>query len=522
VLRACDHLAATQEPDGGWRGRPEPRILENGVVFLLAQHFVPALAPDTDRARLFVLRSRVQEHHPVPNAIDRWLQSATSQGPETSKLDVSHPSFGDPVYANRGAFFAAVASALGSPVVGGGARPVLLSRLGGILLARRASRLKTWSSAEAAALYLLLTRGTTGQLSDFALETLAEVQGASGSFGDNPLSTMVALAALSLVRPDGAECRRALEYMRSLRADDGTWRFCLAEVWDTALLCRAFSKVSHVMPTVWSRAEGFVSAAQNADGGFPYSAGVESDTDTTGMATLALAQSSHAPRASERARQYLIETRTERGVWRTWQYRDDPPAEDAVAHAVMALRTSGAPPETWERAVEWLAARADNEVGWRAHWYNIRAYAAHEIGMVLGRSHLATRYAARLLVEQQNPDGGWGVGPGLPSTAAATGLATSFLIDYFSVDHALVRSAVRYLLDAQRPDGSWGGATDMYAPRPFAVDYPFQTHALAAMGVIAVASKPRPGTRERRERRSSSEFLSVELPALGLSKERSS
>jgi squalene-hopene/tetraprenyl-beta-curcumene cyclase len=520
MVRACDHLAATQEPDGGWRGRPEPRILENGLVVLLAQRFVPELDADVDRACAFVLRARVQEHHPVPNAIDLWLKSATRRGPETSTLDLRHPSFADPVYANRSAFFASVATALGSPVLGAGGASALLERFGGILQARRASRLKSWSSAEVAALYLLLARGT-GSMSEVALETLVELQSTSGSFGDNPISTMVALAALSVVRPQGEERRRALEYTRSLRAEDGTWRFCLAEVWDTALLCRAFSKVAHLMPTVWSRAESFVAGAQNADGGFPYAAGVESDTDTTGMATLALAQSSHAPSATERARQYLIKTRTDNGVWRTWHYRDDPPAEDAVAHAVMALKTSGAPPETWQRAVDWLAARADTEVGWRAHWYNIRAYAAHEVGMVLGRSHLATRYAARLLVEQQNPDGGWGVGPGLPSTAAATGLATSFLIDYFSVDHELVRSAVRYLMNAQGPGGIWGGATDMYAPRPFAVDYPSQTHALAAMGVIAVATKPRPGTRERRESRPPSEFLSVELPAL-TSAERSS
>jgi squalene-hopene/tetraprenyl-beta-curcumene cyclase len=514
MLRACEHLAATQEADGGWRGRPEPRILENGLVFLLAEHFVPALSGVVGRAGGFVLRARPQEHHPVPNAIDRWLKSATAGGPATATLDVSHPTVSAPVYANRRAFFAAVATALGSPVLGGAAAPVLIERLGGALLARRASKLKSWSSAEAAALYLLLTRGTPGELREVALETLAEVQSPSGSFGDNPLSTMVALAALSIVAPDGSAWKRALEYMRDQRAGDGTWRFCMAEVWDTALLCRAFSKVTHVMPTVWSRAEAFVAGAQNADGGFPYSAGVESDTDTTGMATLALAQSAHALQANKRARQYLMRTRNDEGVWRTWQYRDDPPAEDAVAHAVMALKTSGAPAETWERAVAWLAARAENEVGWRAHWYNIRAYAAHEVGAVLGRSHLATRYAARLLVEQQNPDGGWGIGPGLPSTAAATGLATSFLIDYFSVDHELVRSAIRYLVSVQRPDGLWGGATDMYAPRPFAVDYPFQTHALAAMGVIAVATKPRPGTRERPARAPASEFLLVDLPEL--------
>jgi squalene-hopene/tetraprenyl-beta-curcumene cyclase len=512
MVKACTFLAATQEADGGWRQNPQPRILENGLIWLLADRFVPELRDDAELSRRFVLEARVQRHHSVPAAIDGWLRSSARSEADAPTLDLRAPEFDEPVYANRKLFFNAIALAVGAPVIGGTPKAELVERLSETLAKRHTSQLKRWSIAEIAALYLLITRGENPTLADLALHALVEVQCADGSFGENPISTIVAVAALGVSGAKLSERARAIEFLRATRETDGTWRFSLADVWDTALLARAFSKCAHLTPALWGRAEDFIAAAQNADGGFPYRLGVESDTDTTGMAMLALAGSKHAPRATALAQDYLSRMRTDAGVWRTWHYRDDPPAEDAVAHAVLALQSCGAEAELWTRATEWLAARTRADVGWRAHWYNIQAYAAHEIGMVLGRMHPSTRYAAKLLVEQQNPDGGWGATGGMPSTAAATGLATSLLLDYFPVTHPIVARAVIYLDEAQNERGLWVGPTDMYAPRPFAVDYPFQTHALAAMGVVAVASKARPATQERRRRRSGDDFLKVEIP----------
>lgn len=513
MIKACTFLAGTQEADGGWRQNPQPRILENGLICLLADRFVPELRDAAELSRRFVLEARVQRHHPVPGAVDGWLRACANGEATGAVLDLRAPEFLEPVYANRRLFFNAIALAVGSPVTAGVPRERLVEKLSETLAKRHASHLKSWSIAEIAALYLLLTRGENPEVTDRALYALAEVQCEDGSFGENPISTIVAVAALGITNAQPAARARALDFMRAARETDGTWRFSLADVWDTALLARAFSKCAHLTPALWSRAEDFIAAAQNEDGGFPYRLGVESDTDTTGMAMLALAGSTHAPKATARAQEYLSRMRTDAGVWRTWHYRDDPPAEDAVAHAVLALKSCGAEAELWTRATEWLAARTRKDVGWRAHWYNIQAYAAHEIGTVLGRMHPSTRYAAKLLVEQQNPDGGWGATNGHPSTAAATGLATSLLLDYFPVDHPIIARAVVYLDEAQSPRGLWVGPTDMYAPRPFAVDYPFQTHALAAMGMVAVASKARPATQERRRRRSGDDFLKVEIPS---------
>ena len=512
--KACMFLAATQEPDGAWRALPDSRILENALLCLVADRFAPGLRSEVGGARRAVRNAAGQRHHAVPRVLDAWLKAAALSGPTLATLELGDPAFAEPAFAHRKVLFGAIALAVGSPVVDGPSRAALSAHLCETLRKRHTSQLKSWSSAEVAALYLLIADAGANQDTEAALWALRETQCRSGSFGENPISTAVAVAALARWAPDSLELAKAIAYLRNSRSSDGTWRFSLADVWDTALLLRGFAACPYLDPTVRARAEQFLIASQNLDGGFPYREGVESDTDTTGMSMLALSRTALGAPARARGEDYLRRMRTDEGVWRTWHYRDDPPAEDAVAHAVLALRASGADAGLWEPARAWLAARVRADVGWQAHWYSIQAYAAHEIGMVLGRSHPATRYAARLLLEQQNLDGGWGPTGNTPSTAAASGMALALLSNYCAADHPTIERAVSFLIRAQGANGAWGGATDMYAPRPFAVDYPFQTHALAAMGILAVASKRVPvevAFEKRGSDRPNVDFLSVDI-----------
>ncbi len=492
VLRsACAHLAQAQSADGAWRVHPAPRLLENALACLIADAFVPELRPHLSATRRWVQAAPVQNHHEVPRLIESWLQAWVGGADPTASLDVSHPIFSEPVFCDRRNFFLALALAVGAPVRGGPSREELQAQVLERLLARQAVRLKRWSGAELAALFLLLADEAPSADTEEALKALREAQSASGSFGGQMGATLVALAALRRWAPTSEAFARALDFLLRERTTAGVWCFSSTEVWDTALLCRALEGCEDLEPAMFERAWSFLLRSQNEDGGWPYREGVESDTDTTAMAMLALPRTDAGTSASGLGRAYLERMRTPAGLWLTWQSRDDPPAEDVVAHAIMALRKWGTVPAFWAPAGEWLALRARQEGGCRAHWYNIDSYAAHEVGLALGPSHDSTRHLAREFVERQNPDGGWPPTQGAASSAAATGMALALLTFYLPSEHLCVTRAIHYLAELQEPGGSWPGPLQMYGPRPFATDYPMQIHALSVHGLAAVARASR-------------------------------
>jgi hypothetical protein len=77
--------------------------------------------------------------------------------------------------------------------------------------------------------------------------------------------------------------------------------------------------------------------------------------------------------------------------------------------------------------------------------------------------------AARELVTQQQPDGGWAQTPYMSSDAYETGLSLSALAtaDPRSVDGAVYRRGVDYLMRTQEKDGSWHVRTRAFGFQPY-------------------------------------------------------
>jgi hypothetical protein len=109
----------------------------------------------------------------------------------------------------------------------------------------------------------------------------------------------------------------------------------------------------------------------------------------------------------------------------------------------------------------------------------------------------AIHTAAADLLKRQNPDGGWGQLPQLPSDAYATG-QTLYVLSLAGVDRDRkeIRRAVAFLAANQREDGSWPmtprahpGATPMTNPNPIG-------HIGSCWAVIGLArSVPAPRAR---------------------------
>lgn len=503
ILRSDEYLLRHQNEDGAWRIPPEPRVLENALAILLCGDLLSA--ESIERATRALGRIEAQRHCELASAVDTFLLAmvcATENG--SPVLDMSGADWHEPVAHHRRLFFAGLGYALGWKLRAAPDRGAIEHVLWTAIRSRAQREMKKWTLAECCALLLLL-----GHRDSTLVELAVDAQDPEGSIGLNPLSTAIVVAALGAVRDvldtrARAALERGIAFLEREMARLGSWRFATAEVWDTALMLRTLTERRWGQSPSHAAAIRFLVHAQNPDGGWPYREGTESDTDTTGMAAFAL-RALHPSITTDRAVRYLESRRTGAGLWRTWHDSEDPPAEDAVAHAVLAL-TALDRSDLCVEARQWLIEQSRELRGWAAHWYNSEPYSAAEIGAALGRRHPMTRYVLGLMLERQREDGGWAPRPGAPSSAAATGMALALLAEFLPWEDERVQVGFRFLLRQQDADGRFVGATDMFAPRPFAVDYELQTHALAVTGLTRWGNKlllAANGERRRSDRRAS-------------------
>ncbi|MEV5597428.1 prenyltransferase/squalene oxidase repeat-containing protein [Streptomyces sp. NPDC052496] len=495
---ATRHTLTTQHDNGSWLATPAPRITETALCTLaLARSPHPGADRAAERGRAWLAAGAApQDHHPVARAVETALLSLAlgSGGP----VDVSHPAFEDPALSARARLLQALALHSGRTVHGSTGPDALRARLAAAVAAR--GRLKRWSRVELWSAHALVA-AHFGDLTAVrhAVRTIADQQSPSGDFFGNPVTTALAALALQTAAPGSAAARRCTEHLLRSQHADGTWRFSTSDVWDTALTVRAFQGVAdfdrHGLPA----AVAFLVTAQNPDGGWPYRLGVESDNDTTGAALIALrgasaggsrAAGGAAGAAIRAGVRHLARQQRDDGLWRTWQSAGDPPVDDVIAHVVTALAChSGRHRVDLSTARAWLTRRFEDQGRWYAGWYRGLPYATAEVLPALADGHRA----ARALAETRNPDGGWPVEPGGPSTPAATGLALAALERGGLRAADLWAPGLAHLVETQRADGTWPGVPLMYGPRPLLTHFPTHTHAFTVEGLAAGQRRLRGG-----------------------------
>ncbi|MER7755114.1 hypothetical protein [Kitasatospora sp. NPDC097643] len=182
----------------------------------------------------------MQRHDPFVAAADRWLvETATADGELPAFTDLSATAG---PHARRTLYLHALACILGAPDAD--ARRLLAdteAALGG----ERSSRLKPWQrimllSFEAIACSasgLPVPAGTLGEVQ--------RAQSSDGSFLGMPLVTGMLHLALTRTAPDHPATHRCRESLLADQQPDGTWRFLVSEVWDTALMVRALRAECH-------------------------------------------------------------------------------------------------------------------------------------------------------------------------------------------------------------------------------------------------------------------------------------
>ncbi|OKI02159.1 hypothetical protein A6A06_13855 [Streptomyces sp. CB02923] len=497
---ATRHVLSTQRDNGSWAATPAPRVTETALCTLaLARSPLPGAGRAAGRGRAWLAAGAApQDHHPVAHAVETALLSLAldTGGP----IDVSHPSFDDPALSARARLLQTLALHTGRTTHGGTGPRALRSLLATAVAAQ--GRLKRWSRVELWSAHALVEDHFGNRpAARHAARLIAGQQSPAGDFFGNPVTTALAALALQTAAPGTAAARRCTENLLAGQHPDGTWRFSTSDVWDTTLTVRAFRGAPdfdrHGLPA----AVAFLAEAQNPDGGWPYRRGVESDNDTTGAALIALAGASGAPAGTLRAGvRHLAGQQRDDGLWRTWQSAGDPPVDDVTAHVVSALaRHSGRHRVPLAAARDRLTERFHDQGRWHAGWYRGLAYATAEVLPALDAAVPANGHpAARALAGIRNPDGGWPVEAGGPSTPAATGLALAALERGGLFDEDLWAPGLGYLVETQRDDGTWPGVPLMYGPRPLLTHFPTQTHAFTADGLFAGQRRLRAAAGDRR------------------------
>lgn len=483
LLRAVDHCLSSQRRDGSWEAAPDARIFETALAGIALAHTPGGLDREAvDRARAWARGAAPQDHHPVAHLLEHTLRRILLGEPGV--VDLGAPELAAPVMASRAALLHTLALHAGLEVRAPYDEAELRARVAADYERSTQSGQKQWSKVELIAQHILLQAraGHTAAVAAAGFD-LVHMQAPRAAFLFNPVSTALAYLALCVAAPGSDPWYVLRARLLADRQADGTWRFCTSDVWDTSLIVRAFAGEPAFTREALQPALDFLQANQNRDGGWPFRVGVESDNDTTGAVLLALHGTLQGGRTVERALDYLARVQMDDGLWRTWQFRDDPPVADVVAHVLSALDACAgrhAVPRAPARA--WLTAQVQREGKWSASWYRGTPYALAEIGRAIGAHHPLVCAGVDALAARQHDDGGWSPDPEGPSTASATGLALAATCGRHP---ARAARGLAYLVDTQRADGTWPGAPDMFGPRPLLSHFTTHTQAFVAGGALA-------------------------------------
>lgn len=186
--------------------------------------------------------------------------------------------------------------------------------------------------------------------------------------------------------------------------------------------------------------------------------GIPGESDTVSYILVGLAAENYPPDATTDAMAHFLKTRqAPDGRWRILIHR--PPIESSditvTATSLRALRVYAVKSQraeyekAMEAAAKWLMKA-------RPGTTEERALQLLGLGWA-GAGKDAIQKAARPLLAQQRPDGGWSQIPTLPSDAYATGQALVALREAagLPVTDPAYQRGVRFLINTQLEDGSW-------------------------------------------------------------------
>jgi hydroxymethylglutaryl-CoA reductase len=480
----------TQDASGKWSGSSSPRIFETAIV-LVALDRSGEHDRAVQKARLWLRGQPIQNHHRVAEIYEQMAYSLAME--RYGAIDLSDPLLFDPIYLRKSEILAALATSLGRNLTCWMPKERILAQVRDLTETEEKRRAwKPWALSDLLAVRVLL--GDVG-----AVEMLQKLQWEDGSVWNNPVSTAVAFLAF-LEANYLLEARQAARYLTRAQSEEGCWSYVNLDVWATSATIRAFVENGEFQSQCLAQGLDYLLRQQNPDGGWGYASGIISDNESTSHALLALhdaRKSGLSKEDDERVREaisaglrFLKGSQDAAGLWTTWQSAGDAVVPEVLGHIAEAVsRCEASHAIDLNPCIQWMSAHQDLDGGWLGGLCRNFPFVQSSLLRGLPSDSPAAIKGRAALVSAVNSDGGWGITPGTPSCASATGLAIAELCRGNPERHrGIIREGVSFLLDRQKADGSWDGKPEMYGPRPLLFYLRPISHAFAASGLIAARS----------------------------------
>ena len=470
MVRGTQWLIADQHADGGWGDSPDsPSNLSTTLLALAALQLAGHESPSADRAREYVTQhagatpvqwvAALQRHYGADRTFAvPILTNLALAGLVPWKLI-------PPLPFALAALPRSLYRLLRLEVVSY-ALPALIAI--GARLAHEQARAGIWS------------KGARPK----ALAKLPGLQPSHGGFLDAvPLTSFVAMSLAGLPDAPAGVAGQCLSFLRSRQRDDGSWPVdANLAIWVTTASVAALSEAGLCHRLDGSSVGSWIAAAQHrqihpytgaAPGGWAWtdSPGGVPDADDTSGAIIALA-ALEQPAPIEAGVHWLLSLQNRDGGFPTFcrgwgKLPFDHSAPEITAHAIRAMHLSVRAASTAPvfraipRALQYLADTQAADGSWRPLWFGNQHtpdHASRVIGTakvlralaaVPQRTQTAGR-AVQYLVNQQNPDDGWGGCLGVESSVEETALAVSALCDWPArpETRSATHAGIRYLLRA--------------------------------------------------------------------------
>ncbi len=278
------------------------------------------------------------------------------------------------------------------------------------------------------------------------MDRLVEIQPSSGGYLEaTPLTAFVAMSLASTWRSDHLVCRNALKFLGASIREDGSWPIDTnLATWVTSLSVHALAcdpqddgewcddrLVDWHLNCQLQKRHPYTGADPGGWGWTDYS-GTVPDGDDTPAAMLAMKQHRKWCQADQRSRidqavnkghRFLRGLQNRDGGWPTFcrgwgKLPFDRSSVDLTAHALRAIGES-VDPGCQRKAIRFIERKQQPDGSWLPLWFGNQDL-ADESNPVYGTSRVllasvvdraTMRRGVNYLVENQNPDGGWGGGP---------------------------------------------------------------------------------------------------------------